>query len=107
MTLSARRFAAQIRLDHDGHVRLFDDLGCALTWLEEVQGAGHEAREFFVRDMEDEGWLRAGQAHYRTDRLTPMGYGFGAISAGEAGAITLDQVIEAVRERADGRHASE
>jgi hypothetical protein len=104
MTLGDRRYAAQIRLESDGRVRHFDDLGCALLWLEEQRSTGDGAREFFVRDIEGDAWLSAEGARYRTDQRTPMGYGFGAIRDGGADTLTLGQVLEAVTEREVGRH---
>ena len=102
MTLSDPRFAAQIRMAHDGRVRHFDDLGCALLWLDEERAGGREAREFFVHDTDGEGWLEADRAAFRSGQHTPMGFGFGASSGSPEGA-TLEEVAAAVRRMEDER----
>lgn len=78
MTLSDPRFAAQI-LAPQGPI-YYDDLGCAL----EARRANPELNKhpLMVRPDGRESWVKAEEAHYNQGLRTPMGYGFGAVSAG-------------------------
>jgi len=101
MVVSERAFAAQIRMQHDGHTRHFDDLGCALLWLDEAREAGQSESEIWVRDPAGSGWLDARSAGFVDGKRTPMGYGIG--SAPDAGSLDLEQAWLRVREKEDER----
>ncbi len=92
MVLSDRQHAAQVRYTpapgSRGQVRKFDDLGCAILWLDQQAWHDEAAVEVWVSDLRNGQWLDARSAHYLTGRLTPMQYGLGAQS--EATPDTLD-----------------
>jgi copper chaperone NosL len=83
MVLSDRRHSAQVRVSKPNgrsEVFFFDDIGCALIWLE---GQPPEARkspptEIWVNDWRDGHWIDARTASYVPGQVTPMGYGLGA-----------------------------
>ena len=75
MAIGDRRFAAQVRGGADHRVHRFDDLGCALLWIDEEK---EEPEEIWVRDLDGASWLAAEEAHYVPVDTTPMDYGFGA-----------------------------
>ena len=93
MVVSDRRFAAQVRLAPSGELHKFDELGCALVWLDE---SGRAAREIWVRDHETQAWLDAEAAFYEPVRATPMDYGFGAIAAPGAARIPFAELRERI-----------
>jgi hypothetical protein len=96
MVLSDRGHAAQVRIlgaGGRGAVELFDDLGCAVVWLDS-EGLADDAVELWVADHRGGGWLDAFRAHYVLGNPTPMQYGVSA--QGTAGADTID--FEAARE---------
>jgi copper chaperone NosL len=96
MVISERRHAVQIRALGERRTHAFDDLGCALLWLDE-QGlpADEEPRtEFWVRDPVGPGWIDGHDAHFEDGFSTPMAYGFGAAERG----ISLGEVQLRVRE---------
>lgn len=100
MAVSDRRFAAEIRLRPGERIHRFDDLGCALAWLDEQPAeAGAPPAEIWVRDLEGERWLDAFEASYRAGQNSPMGYGFGALARPDPAALPLDQVQQRIRER--------
>ena len=103
MAISDRQHAAEVRIADDRRVRAFDDLGCALLWLDEH---GMRPVEIFVRSRDGDRWLDGSELHYEGGRHTPMGYGFGAAASGAPGR-TLEEVWAEVRamedERRDGR----
>jgi hypothetical protein len=96
MVISERRHAVQIRMLGARETHAFDDLGCALLWLEE-QGllAGSDGGpEVWVKDSPSGGWIDARGALFEAGLTTPMAYGFGLADHG----IPLGQVQTRVRE---------
>jgi len=95
MVLSDRRHAAQVRYapgdGAPGQVKKFDDLGCALLWLDQQPWRERPGVEIWVADHRDGRWLDARSAHYITGRLTPMQYGLGAQAEPAPGALDLAQ----------------
>ncbi len=81
MVLSDRRHAAQVRGGPGGErarVYRFDDLGCAVLWLEQQAWKEEPATELWVTDHRTGQWIDARKAHYVTGQVTPMEYGLGA-----------------------------
>lgn len=103
MVISERRFAAQVRVHDEPRVHSFDDLGCALLWID-VQGLADAEPpvEIWVRDEAGQHWRDGYETSYEDGLQTPMQYGFGAARQG----LTLDRVFERVRaeERARKSH---
>jgi len=100
MVISERRHAAQTRTVGDRRVHSFDDLGCALLWLDE-QGllAGAPEEEIWVRDQAGAQWVDAHGAHFESGQLTPMQYGWATASEGAALSVVHERVREAERQR--------
>ena len=81
MVLSDRLHSAQVRVPTpDGRSRVyrFDDIGCALIWLEERAERDDPATEIWVNDWRTGDWIDARTATYLGDQVTPMEYGLGA-----------------------------
>jgi hypothetical protein len=88
MVISDKHFAAQVRGGPEGQVQVFDDIGCALQWLE---AQSWKARaEVWVADYRSAQWLDARQAYYVAGQLTPMNYGLGATSQPLAHSIHFE-----------------
>jgi len=76
MALSDRRYSSQV-IDHLGRPYYFDDIGCAILWLN-AQGWKSGAR-IWVNDFKTSQWIDAEEANWiYGDPKTPMGYGFAA-----------------------------
>jgi len=103
MTVGDRRAAAQVRLDPGGPAHFFDDLGCALLFLDEKQRR-QDFAELWVRDREEDRWLDGRIAHYVEVSSTPMEYGFAAVSV-PSGA-SLDETWDIIREMEDERRST-
>ena len=92
MVLSDRHHSAQVRHTPSGtrrsQVWTFDDLGCAVLWLDRQPWASDPAVEIWVTDHRSSEWIDARQAHYVPGKLTPMEYGLGAQA--QPGSDTLD-----------------
>jgi len=101
MVISERRHAVQIRKIGVRQTHAFDDLGCALLWLEEqgLLAGSEEGPEVWARTTADGDWLDARTALFETGLTTPMGYGFGVADAGISLGEVQAQAIEMERRR--------
>ena len=94
MAVGDRNFAAQVRGAKAGErTRLykFDDIGCAVVWLEKQAWKDDPRTEVWVMDHSKGDWLDARDAHYVTGMLSPMNYGLAAQADGSAGALDFEQ----------------
>lgn len=90
MVLSDRRFAAQV-VHPNGKAYLFDDMGCALAWVEDKAWMG-QAR-FWTSDYKDNLWIDASTANWQFgNQQTPMGYGFYATRRPLENSLTFEEV---------------
>jgi len=83
MAVSDRYFSAQIRggpADSRTIVYKFDDIGCAVIWLDQQSWKDETRTEIWVNDHRNGDWIDARQASYVTGMVTPMAYGLGAQS---------------------------
>jgi nitrous oxide reductase accessory protein NosL len=103
MVLSDRRFAAEVRGGPRHELYKFDDIGCAVAWLNEQPWSAEPATRIWVAALASQGeapaWLDARRAHYQAGYSSPMGYNFGAVAA--ATPASLD--FQAMRQQALAR----
>lgn len=82
MVLSDRNHAAEIRYHVPGKERSkiahFDDIGCAVLWLQQQPWEQDPRTEIWVIDHLTGQWIDARSATYVTGKVTPMEYGLGA-----------------------------
>jgi len=95
MVISDRNFAAQVR-DAEGRVHRFDDPGCAALWLD-AHSEQAAPREIWVRELGEDQWLDAREAHFVSVPNSPMGYGRAAQRAPATDALDFAQLREAIR----------
>lgn len=120
MALSDRNFAAQVRGGESGgktRAYVFDDLGCAVLWLEQQDWKDDPRTEIWVKDHRSSHWIDARTARYVSGMHTPMGFGLGALATadGSVSAETLgfEQAvahihhIEATEHRHKGMHGAD
>jgi copper chaperone NosL len=105
MTISDRRSAAQIRLHEGGPAHIFDELGCALLFVDAQAGppgeGATELAELWVRDPAAASWIDGSSAGYTQIPGTPMDYGF--VAAPGDGGMPLSSVWAALIEMEDER----
>ncbi len=93
MVLSDRQHAAQVRvLPTEGRskVHFFDDIGCAVVWLEDKPFRDDPHTEIWVTDWRSGDWINARTAYYLTGQVTPMEYGLGAQTEPAPDALSFD-----------------
>jgi len=94
MVLSDRQHSAQIRIsepDDRSRVYLFDDIGCALIWLQDTPYEKDPSTEVWVTDWQSGAWIDATTATYLKGQVTPMEYGLGAQQAPAHGGLDFGQ----------------
>lgn len=100
MLISDARYAAQVRGGPKRRVYKFDDIGCAINWLNEQPWAGDAETEIWVAERTSTRdavrWLNAREARYVTADHTPMDYGFGAVMQSEPGSIDFVQLTDRI-----------
>jgi len=92
MAVSDPNFSAQIRGGPAGEkqkLMKFDDLGCAVIWLDQQSWKDNPAIEIWVNQYQTGDWIDAKQAHYVKNQLTPMNYGLGAKLEDSPGAMNF------------------
>lgn len=101
MMLSDRDFSAQVRTFPEGkrsRVYKFDDLGCAVLWLDTKQFKNDPKTQIWVNDFKTKNWIDARQAWYVKDLTTPMNYGLGAQINKVDGALNFDEAVIQINE---------
>lgn len=101
MVISDRGYAAQVRGEPKAETAKFDDLGCALKWLDAQPFAASPATKVWVARQRDGVFVDARAARYSSGASTPMGYGFAAVGA--EGPLSFEDVRAQLRTAARQR----
>ena len=97
MIISDAHYAAEIRGATDKALVKFDDIGCAIHWLDNAKWDDTAIAEFWVMDSEDgTTWLEARKAAYLGGVVSPMDYGHAAIRELRDGASDYNRMKAAV-----------
>lgn len=107
MTVSDHNFSAQIRGGEEGRktkLYFFDDIGCAVIWLNEQSWRDDPRTEIWVTDWRNGDWIDATKAWYVTGKTTPMDFGLGAQSDSQDGAYDYDKAIGHIYSRGQMAH---
>jgi len=97
MAIGDARFAAQVRGGPEQKLYRFDDIGCAVVWLEDRPWKDEAATEIWVADYENGGWLEARGANYLRVMHSPMGYGLGAVKGGGADSMDFAAAVAHIK----------
>jgi len=108
MSVSDQRFAAQVR---DGtsrpRVHIFDDIGCAVTWLEKQTWKDHPDTKIWVLDAVEGTWLDARTAWFESVQISPMGYNLIARRERTRGAVDYASAVRKINETEKQRQFNE
>ena len=111
MVVSDRKYAAQARQPlSEGRSKVFhfDDIGCAVIWLEEQEWRNDSRAELWVTDFHTGKWIDARSASYIPGQITPMGYGLGAQAGAAADGLNFNRAVAHIldTERRLNRHGA-
>ncbi|ADD67727.1 hypothetical protein Dacet_0949 [Denitrovibrio acetiphilus DSM 12809] len=101
MKIEVPAFAALTLNKHNKTQEVFDDLGCAVVWLDTVNG--WDDHMIYVPDLDTLKWLSLDEAVLAKGYVSPMNYGIGAhrdrsfVESGKT-IINKDEAIEFIRE---------
>ncbi len=101
MAVSDRNYSAQVRggaAEKKTKLYKFDDLGCAVIWLDEQPWKEDPRTEIWVTDFSSGKWINAKTAWYVTGKTTPMDYQLGAQSTAEKNALNYEQAKKHIYE---------
>ncbi|MGD2119767.1 MAG: nitrous oxide reductase accessory protein NosL [Chromatiales bacterium] len=102
MLLSDPHFAAQIRYfpatEQRSRVAKFDDIGCAVLWLQGKPWEHDSRTEIWVADFRNGEWIDARSASYVKRKSSPMEYGLGAQAEALDGALNFEQARQHIAE---------
>ncbi|MBC8426649.1 protein NosL [bacterium] len=107
MAVSAPHYAAQVRGGPTGEktkLYLFDDLGCAVFWLDKQDWKSDPRTEMWVTDWQDGTWIDAFTSSYVDGKTTPMDFGLGAQTDTSEGALNYDQAVAHIYARKQMAH---
>jgi len=95
MAVSDRNYSAQVRGGRKGKkakVYKFDDIGCAVIWLDKQNWKEDARTEIWVNDHRNGKWINAKTAWYlKINNNTPMDYGLGAQPEKAQGALSYKE----------------
>jgi hypothetical protein len=78
MAISERKFAVQVIDPKTGKNYKFDDIGCAVLWMDETKVPWKDQAIIWITDAKTGQWIDAKKAKYTDNAITPMAYGFAA-----------------------------
>ena len=94
MGIGDDRFAVQVRGGEDNKLYRFDDIGCAVIWLEQQSWKDDAKTEIWISNYHGKDWIDARQARFVRVMHSPMGYGLGAVASNEEDSIGFSEAIE-------------
>jgi nitrous oxide reductase accessory protein NosL len=102
MAISERKFAVQIIDPKTGKDYKFDDIGCAVLWMDETALPWKKKAIIWITDAKTGQWIDARKASYVSGAITPMAYGFAAhteatLPKGKV-VYTFDEIRQKIKE---------
>lgn len=103
MLVSDRHYATQTRNIKTNKNNKFDDIGCAVSWLEKNDKNWQENTNIWVKDAINMKWIDAKTALWSTKNISPMGYGLLAYtkqtSENDKNYINFNQAIKIINKK--------
>ena len=107
MAVSDHNYSAQVRGGPVGKktkVYFFDDLGCAVLWLDDQPWLHDPRTEIWVTDHSDGTWLDAEKSYYSKGHITPMDFELGAQTNADSVTLNYEQAQQHIRTREQQAH---
>jgi len=87
--MALKGFQDSAELIEGKKVKVFDDPGCMVLWMQK-RGIDPKKAKIFVYTRDSKRWIPAQRAFFSQTDATPMGYGFGAYEKREKGRIDFE-----------------
>jgi len=101
MAISERKFAVQIINPQSGKGHKFDDIGCAVLWMDEEKIPWKEQAIIWITDAKTGKWIDARKAKYVSGAITPMAFGFAAYTEETfpqgANPLSFDAIVKKIK----------
>ncbi len=107
MAVSDHNFSAQVRggpAEKRSKVYFFDDLGCAVLWLDEQPWQDDPRTEIWVNDHTNGSWINAQESYYSLGHITPMDFELGAQTTKDSTTLNYNQAQKHIRQREQQSH---
>ncbi len=101
MAISDHAYAAEIRGGRKGKkskIYKFDDIGCAVVWIDKQNWKDDPKTEIWVKDIKTKKWIDARKAWYLDLKKSPMDYGLGAQAVKAENALNFEQARKHIYE---------
>ena len=100
MMISDARYVTEIRGGPKRKLYKFDDIGCAVNWLNDKPWAADKETEFWVAERtstrENVIWLNAREARFVKGVMSPMNYNFEAVNASVPDSMDFVEMTSAI-----------
>ena len=97
MAIGDNKYATQVRGGAAKKIYQFDDIGCAVIWLDQQPWKTDKDTEIWVADYRNGQWIDARRAWFERGRHSPMGYGLGARNDSIENSLNFNQAIEDIQ----------
>ena len=107
MAVSDHNYSAQVRggpAEKKTKVYFFDDLGCAVLWLDEQPWHNDPRTEIWVTAHTDGTWIDAEKCYFSTGHITPMDFELGAQLTHDPDTLNFEQAQQHIRQREQAAH---
>ena len=107
MAVGDRSFAVQVRgapAGEKSRLYKFDDIGCAVIWLDKQAWKDDARTEIWVADHRNGEWIDAREAFYVTGKISPMNYGLAAQAEAAEAALDFSQASTHIMMSEKERH---
>lgn len=107
MAVSDHNYSAQVRGGPAGKrtkLYFFDDIGCAVLWLDQQDWKDDPRTEMWVTDHQNGTWIDAFESYFAKGKITPMDYGLGAQPDSTEGALDYAGAVREIYDREQRLH---
>lgn len=99
MAVSDHYYSAQVRgalREKRTKLYYFDDLGCAVLWLDKQDWKKDPRTEIWVNDFNTGNWINAEKCIYETGKITPMDFGLGATLQSDETTVNYAEAVKRI-----------
>ncbi len=99
MAVSDHYYTAQVRgapKEKPTKLYYFDDIGCAILWLDKQNWKTDPRVEIWVNDFKTGVWIDAKNSVFEKGKITPMDFGLGATLQSDEPTINFEEAVKQI-----------